>query len=200
MDFNDGELWAGIIASIWTVFIVTAVAFIAHHLFTERTTTSGAPNPLEVARQRYARGEISREEFHRMQQDLAGHFIGYPSDFVFGVVNDSGEADNTTRDLKTAGFEEADVRVFRGDAGALHIDATGSSHGLLPELWRFLQAITTDGQDVREYETEAREGHSVIGVHSHGGARRDRAVEVLRSHNAHHINYYGRLYFQNIDP
>jgi hypothetical protein len=40
----------------------------------------------------------------------------------------------------------------------------------------------------------------VIGVQSQDGARRDRALEVLRSHNAHHINYYGRLYFESIAP
>ena len=95
-DLSEGEWWGGVLATLWTVFLFTITAIIAHYYLVERRVPRAAPNPLEAARTRYARGEISREEFHRVQQDLAGHFMGYPVDFVFAVVDDPSEADTAT--------------------------------------------------------------------------------------------------------
>lgn len=37
----------------------------------QKTSDYGASSPLDIARERYARGEISRGEYERMRDDLA---------------------------------------------------------------------------------------------------------------------------------
>lgn len=56
--------WGGVIALVvWAVRRFTA----------ERGPINGAPaTPLEVARMRYARGEITKEQFQQLRQDLGG--------------------------------------------------------------------------------------------------------------------------------
>ncbi len=53
--------WGGIIALIvWGI-----------KKFTRRDESSPKRSPLEVVKERYARGEISREEFEQIKKDLA---------------------------------------------------------------------------------------------------------------------------------
>ena len=53
--------WGGLIALI--VWVVKKV--------TERGSSSAKRDPLDVAKERYARGDISREEFERIKKDLS---------------------------------------------------------------------------------------------------------------------------------
>ena len=52
--------------------IVVGVVLVVRWLWDQgRPGTGGADSPLEIRKRRYARGEISKEEFDRMKQDLA---------------------------------------------------------------------------------------------------------------------------------
>jgi len=52
--------WGGLIALIvWGI-----------KKLTERDGSTSTRNPLDVARERYAKGEISREEFEQLKKDL----------------------------------------------------------------------------------------------------------------------------------
>ncbi len=57
----------------WGLVIVGIVLGVRWLLHQGRTGTNleGADTPLEILKRRYAKGEISREEFDRMKQDLA---------------------------------------------------------------------------------------------------------------------------------
>lgn len=55
--------WGGIIALIvWAVVRLTR---------RESAGTSARGNPLDVAKERYARGEITREQFEQIKKDLS---------------------------------------------------------------------------------------------------------------------------------
>jgi putative membrane protein len=62
--------WGGIIALIvWAIQSVTRREFSQ----TESPRTSPSPRtPVDIAKERYARGEISREEFQQIKRDLEG--------------------------------------------------------------------------------------------------------------------------------
>jgi putative membrane protein len=52
----------------WVVLIVGVVLFIRRWL---RVSPAGSDAAAEILRTRYARGELSREEFEQMRRDLA---------------------------------------------------------------------------------------------------------------------------------
>ncbi len=56
--------WAGVIALI--VWAVTRATRGSHH-----SVASNGRTPLEIANERYARGEITREQWEQIKQDLS---------------------------------------------------------------------------------------------------------------------------------
>ena len=77
MYWHDGMSWWMLLGSIWMLVfwggIVTLVVWGVRKI-TERgksdSNTAQRFDPLNIARERYARGDISREEFDRMKKDL----------------------------------------------------------------------------------------------------------------------------------
>ena len=56
--------WGGLIALIvWAVVRATRGG--------RETGAGGKPSPLDIARERYARGEISKEQFEQIKKDLS---------------------------------------------------------------------------------------------------------------------------------
>jgi putative membrane protein len=68
-DMHDGMGWWMVFGSIWMlvfwVLLIAGAAWVVTGLF-QRSGRS----PLDIAQERYARGELSREEFQRMREDL----------------------------------------------------------------------------------------------------------------------------------
>jgi putative membrane protein len=75
-DGHEGMGWWMAGASILWVLFILAVVFLAARLAAPRDGATGHtapeqfPRPLEIARRRYAAGEISRDEFERIRRDL----------------------------------------------------------------------------------------------------------------------------------
>lgn len=73
--FGWGGMFVGMIFMIafWVLIVVAIVVLIKWLARSgEKPTTPTAPtSPLDVLKLRYARGEISREEFEQMKKDLS---------------------------------------------------------------------------------------------------------------------------------
>ena len=72
MPFRVGPLEIGIIAvivSMWAAFIALIVLGIRK--LSRRKGPEPKHNPLDTARERYARGEINKEEFEQLKKDLS---------------------------------------------------------------------------------------------------------------------------------
>lgn len=63
MMFFGGWMWL-----IWVVIIGLIIWGIV--AFSRREDSAGKGNPLEIAKERYARGEISKEEFEQLKKNL----------------------------------------------------------------------------------------------------------------------------------
>jgi len=129
-----------------------------------------------------------------------GEFIRYPTDHMFAVVNEASAAGEAFAALQAVGIEDDDLSTFTGNAGAIRIDASGTHHGIFARLLRVAQAMSMDGDQSQRYEDEARKGHTVIAVHSADPVVRQRALQILKSHGGHYINYYARLHSENLEP
>ena len=78
---HDGMGWWMIFGGLlWLLFWAAIIYLVASAVSGSRS--GGAPktpsDPLDIARRRYASGEISREEFQRIRADLETHRTGPP--------------------------------------------------------------------------------------------------------------------------
>jgi putative membrane protein len=75
MWMHDGGTGWWIFGAVWmTAFWITAIALIVWAVTraTDGRGSSGSDeSPIDIVRRRYARGEITREEFEQLRQDLA---------------------------------------------------------------------------------------------------------------------------------
>lgn len=56
----------------WVALIVGLISFVRHGFRHRPLLANGGDNPLEILKRRYARGEISREEYEQVRKDLLG--------------------------------------------------------------------------------------------------------------------------------
>jgi len=73
-DMPAGMGWWMAFGGVWMViFWVGLIALIVWGItrLTRRNGSSSKHNPLNVAKERYAKGEISREEFEQIKRDLS---------------------------------------------------------------------------------------------------------------------------------
>lgn len=76
--WHEGMGWWMVFGSIWILLFwggIIALIVWGIKKLTERsgpgTGSSEKSSPLDIAKERYARGDISREEFERMKKDLS---------------------------------------------------------------------------------------------------------------------------------
>ena len=69
---GDGMGWCMVIGSVWMVFFWIAIAWLFFRFVArgEGPASSPGDSALEIARRRYAAGEISREQFEQLRRDL----------------------------------------------------------------------------------------------------------------------------------
>jgi len=90
---GGGFLFGGLMSVLWTVIIVLAVLWVTRNWssitsYVRRTasslqssTAAGATSqaPLEILQTRYAKGEISHEEYETIRRDLVGEAKAAPT-------------------------------------------------------------------------------------------------------------------------
>jgi putative membrane protein len=67
---NDGRIWDGLYVVFWIAIFVVIVGLMWSYLKKGRDSENVGNSALEILKQRYARGEITKEEFERMKKDL----------------------------------------------------------------------------------------------------------------------------------
>lgn len=69
---GDGMGWWMVIGSVWMVFFWVAIAWLFFRFFArgDSSTTASSESALDIAKRRYASGEISREQFEQLRRDL----------------------------------------------------------------------------------------------------------------------------------
>ena len=71
----DGHMmapWGWIFMLIFWALVIAALIYLVRWLVSRNSPggNDGRPAPLDILKERYARGEISREEFEQMKKDL----------------------------------------------------------------------------------------------------------------------------------
>lgn len=71
-DWNGGwPLFGMLHMLVWWIFAILVIALLAKLVFGSRNSESQGDRALAILRERYARGEIDKEEFDARKRDLA---------------------------------------------------------------------------------------------------------------------------------
>jgi hypothetical protein len=120
--------------------------------------------------------------------------IGYPTNRLLAVFDDPAEAATALAELKAAGFADRDLEILRGAEGADRMDGTGEVSGWLSRLRRAFDFTLMDQLvDFATYERALRDGRAVVMIHVHGDAPKETALQIVKGHRGHFVNYYGRF-------
>jgi hypothetical protein len=126
--------------------------------------------------------------------------IGYPTNRLLAVIDDSTDAVAAMAELGASGIATRDLDILRGDEGADRMDGTGEVSGWLGRLRRAFDFTLMDQLvDFAVYERALRDGRAVVMVHVHGDAPKAAAHAILKRHGGHFINYYGRFATEELD-
>ncbi len=70
--WSDGHMaWYMTAHLLWYAFVVALAAAVAIFVMKRIAAPSGGVSALDILRSRYARGELSKDEFDRMRRDIA---------------------------------------------------------------------------------------------------------------------------------
>ena len=126
-------------------------------------------------------------------------FIGYPTDSLLAVLPEPERAASAAAALKAAGIPDKDITILRGDEGASRFDPTGAVHGLFTRLRRIVSFTVMDQlPDMAFYDAAIRSGQAVVMVRVRGDDDKAEGIRILREHEAHFVNYYGRFATEEI--
>lgn len=77
MYYYDGPMmdgsnwgWGALTMLVWLVFFVIIAMVVLRLLRGHEITPHGGPDPQDTIKQRYAKGEITKEEFEQLKKDL----------------------------------------------------------------------------------------------------------------------------------
>ncbi len=137
-----------------------------------------------------------------IDQHESGDFIPYPLERVVGTIADARNARAAIEALLREGFQESDVDILRGEEGLHRLDPTGSEHGFLARFQRTLvRALgpTTEFKQLSRHVEDVRAGRFVVMVLARERERRNLAADILNSHGAEFVGFYGKWAWQSLD-
>ena len=130
-----------------------------------------------------------------------GDFIPYPTHRVVGTIVDPKDARAAIEGLLSAGFQTADIDILHGEKDLHRLDPTGAEHGFLAQFQRTLIRIAGHAEEfkhLRHHVDDVRAGRFVIMVLAKEREKRNVAADILNSHGAEFVGFYGRWAWQSL--
>jgi predicted SnoaL-like aldol condensation-catalyzing enzyme len=131
-----------------------------------------------------------------------GDFIPYPLERVAGTIADAAHARAAIEALLREGFPDSDIDVLSGEEDLHRLDPAGSEHGFLARFQRTLirtLAPTAEFKHLSRHVEDVRAGRCVIMVLAKERERRSLAADILNSHGAEFVGFYGKWAWQSLD-
>ena len=126
-----------------------------------------------------------------------------PTDKVVGIIDDANDVKGALRDLRAAGFTKEQLELLTDDKGARRINLSDAEPEVVIHIYRSTQKLPAyyDAPGLlNRIEKELVAGHYFVAVHPEDATLRERAREILKSHNGHFINFYGRWAAEALEP
>ena len=130
-----------------------------------------------------------------------GGFIPYPMNRVVGTIADASDARGAINALIQAGFDEHDIDILHGEAGAQRLDPEGIEHGFFARFQRTLIRTAGPAEEythLMRHVEDVHAGRFVIMVLAKERERRTLAADILNAHGAEFIGFYGRWSWEGL--
>ena len=131
-----------------------------------------------------------------------GDFIPYPTNRVVGTIADAKDARAALDSLLNQEFQPSEVDILHGEKDLHRLDPTGEEHGVLAQVQRTLIRIAGPVEEfahLSRHVEDVRAGRFVIMVLAKEREKRDVAADVLKSHGAEFVGFYGRWAFESMN-
>lgn len=128
-------------------------------------------------------------------------FIAYPTNRVVGTLVDATHAQAAIEALLQVGFARQDIDLLHGEEDLHRPNPTGADHRFLAQFQRTL--IRTMGDEythLRHYIEDVRAGRCVIMVLAKKRDKREAAADILGTHGAESVEFYGRWSWHALEP
>jgi hypothetical protein len=133
-------------------------------------------------------------------------FIAYPTNRVVGTIADPTHARAAIEALLQAGFARQDIEVLQGEEDLHRPDPTGAEHRFQRTLIRKLAGeykhlrLGEEFEHLRHYVEDVQAGRSVIMVLAKKRDKREAAADILCTHGAKFVEFFGRWSWQPLEP
>jgi hypothetical protein len=137
-------------------------------------------------------------------------FIAYPTNRVVGTIADPTQARAAIEALLQVGFARQDIEILHGEEDLHRPDPTGAEHRFLTQFQRTLirklagehkhLRLGEESEHLRHYVEDVRAGRSVIMVLAKQRDKREIAADILGTHGAESVEFYGRWSWQALEP
>jgi hypothetical protein len=130
------------------------------------------------------------------QQDA---FIAYPTNRVVGTIADPTHAQAAIEALLQGGFARQDIDILHGEED-LHRPAPTAEHPFLAQFQRTLiRTLGDEHKHLEHFIEDVRAGRSVIMVLAKKRDQREAAADILGTHGAEAIEFYGRWAWHSLE-
>ena len=115
-----------------------------------------------------------------------------PNDMVLAVFPEVEASVTACQSLQQAGFESADIAVFRGEEATEHFDIEGkrSANPLVRPIRALWSYFSIEGPQLRVYEQASEAGQDIVAVKTLNDDEVAKAHQVLRDHGGQEIRYF----------
>src|SRR6185503_17763141 len=117
--------------------------------------------------------------------------LNYPTDKLLAIIDAMPDAEQARNELIAAGFAPDAIGVQHGTSAAEHT-VHYTDFDPFPHLTRLLHVHWIEHDQAVVYEQALRQGQSVIAIHAPKAEARQRALGIIKAHNTHSINFYGK--------
>ena len=130
-----------------------------------------------------------------------GAFVPYPTNRVVGTIQTAPEAQAAIQALLLAGFERDGIDVLHGESDVQRLDPTGTSHGFFAQFQRALVGTASSAEEyghLKQHVEDVRAGRFVVMVRVKATDQRHRAADILTSHGASSVGFFGRWAWESL--
>ena len=117
-----------------------------------------------------------------------------PDNHILAIIKNPEEAKAIVETLNESGFSPDDIGLLTGEPGAEKLDAATGKKGVFAKmLTSGIDMGDRDTEYIKEYRKALLEGQTMIGVEVKNDETRDKVRQILKTHGARFITFFGRF-------